>query len=148
MRQAAASMPGIAIVLPVNRSQAAWPAFDQVTPASIAANDNDRDGIFTSTGSTVSGNTADSNEGRGIVGFDSTIHGNTVSLNRESGIENARGAVLENTAVNNTGVGLNLGTGDFASGYANNVVRANDAGEVSGGIPIGINLCGDGACPQ
>ncbi|MBK7948250.1 MAG: right-handed parallel beta-helix repeat-containing protein [Deltaproteobacteria bacterium] len=82
----------------------------------------------TSTGSTVSNNTAVTNGGDGIqTGSGATVLGNSVH--------------------SNTGFGLNLAS---QSGYRENVITSNGAGTVSGAslVNLGNNACnGSTTCP-
>lgn len=88
-----------------------------------------QDGILTSSGSIISGNTSNENGGNGI---------NTeVSL------------VTGNTATRNEGFGLNMSSGS----YSNNFLFWNNPNgncmnpQVSGGVNAGSNTCCTSACP-
>lgn len=94
------------------------------------ANDNDIFGIYCNGGCTIEGNTTNGN-GSGI----SLLGGNTI---------------VGNTARGNTGFGIVAIGAD--SGYSLNTLTGNngggDAAQVSGGTPIGQNICGTNTtCP-
>lgn len=83
----------------------------------------------------------------GIVTAPATIIGNHVVDNDGGdGIRAGDGStVLANSVVDNGGLGLRIGA---SAGYAENTIRGNGDGTVSGGIEIGRNLCGnDAVCP-
>jgi len=86
---------------------------------------NGDDGIDAAAANSVTGNNARSNVGDGIVvGAGSTVIGNTSLLN--------------------TGFGMVLSS----AGYAQNVIRSNTGGTVSGGVQMGTNVCDDDtSCP-
>lgn len=108
---------------------------------------NDTDGISASSGSTVSGNTARSNGGDGIfAGNGSTVSGNTAYANGGDGIETFGGCTVQrNTMRSNTGLGLRLGV---QTAYRENVITANTAGTVTGGVNLFNNSCnGTTTCP-
>jgi hypothetical protein len=88
-------------------------------------NSNGDDGIDAAAANSVTGNNARSNVGDGIVvGVGSTVIGNTSLLN--------------------TGFGMVLSS----AGYAQNVIRSNTGGTVSGGVQMGTNVCDDDtSCP-
>jgi hypothetical protein len=78
-----------------------------------------------------------------------TIVNNVVSATRSIGISAGGGAtVIGNTVRANTGLGMSL-AGD--AGYAQNVLTENNGGnanvQVSGGIQMGMNICGGTLCP-
>jgi len=133
------------------------------------ASNNRSGGIQVWRGCTVTGNTARDNiNGRGIYANDgSTVTANSVTNNGDGGIFCGSGCtVTGNTAADNSGNGIVAGDGSLVTGnsarsnklfglslsshagYGNNVLRANTSGEVSGGIQIGTNVCGnDTICP-
>ena len=104
-------------------------------------------------GSTVINNTSINNGGHGFnVWGSSTIYGNTATGNGGNGIVDGDGTlakgnslVMNNTVSFNVYYGLNLHNG---TGYANNVINNNIDGTVTGGVPLGTNVCnGDTTCP-
>jgi hypothetical protein len=109
---------------------------------------NGSNGISAGLGSTVSGNSASKNSDNGIVGAGLTVAGNNVYNNGLNGIQTGGGfasLVRGNSALLNTGYGLWLG---FDSAYRENVVDANTAGSVIGGVNMGGNSCnGTLTCP-
>jgi hypothetical protein len=77
-----------------------------------------------------------------------TVVNNVVNANRSIGIDAGGGStVIGNTVRQNFGLGMVLGS----SGYAHNVATGNNGGnanpQVSGGIQMGGNICGDAVCP-
>ena len=117
----------------------------------VHAISNRSGGIGTSFSSVVTGNVANSNGGAGIgVNSGCTVTSNTVNNNGGVGISAVAGStVIGNTARGNVAVGLNfIGIGG-ASGYATNVLGANNGGgaQVSGGVQMGPNICGAALCP-
>ena len=129
-------------------------AGDAATLTGNTAQGNGDDGIEAGQGSTVTGNTANADADDGIVAKGQcTVTGNTSTKNLGDGIvANSGSVVKDNSASGQTAhFGLNLGP---AAAYAGNVLTDNNgpAGnnnpQVSGGVPIGGNLCGtDAVCP-
>ena len=77
------------------------------------------------------------------------VTGNSVTFNGANGIDAFNGSTLiGNTVRSNTLMGMSLDTGTDASGYANNVIRDNGMGTVTGGVEMGANVCnGNTTCP-
>lgn len=78
-----------------------------------------------------------------------TVVNNVVSATRSIGITVGGGStVIGNTVRANTGLGMSLAAD---AGYAENVVTENNGGnanvQVSGGIQMGLNICGNTLCP-
>ena len=93
----------------------------------------------------VSGSRAIVNAYHGIeVGNIGTVNGNYASANGWDGIRVTKGTVNGNSAVGNSQYGLELGG---LAGYSNNVLSGNTAGNVTGGVQIGDNLCEGILCP-
>lgn len=109
---------------------------------------NAHGGLRGAANSNVSENVVSSNGGDGInilAGLGSLVTANVVFFNTGRGITIATGGVITgNTVTGNTGIGLDL---DTTTGYSNNVVNFNGGGNVSGGIQIGGNVCGNALCP-
>lgn len=96
-------------------------------------------------GCVIKDNAVRSNVGHGIsCSSNCSIENNFSSGNGGAGISADGGSLRGNTVSGNTGFGLEL-TG---SGYAGNTIRFNGGGTVSGGVELGLNLCGtDTTCP-
>ncbi len=77
-----------------------------------------------------------------------TVEGNSVDFNGGHGIfigASGQSLVTGNRVTSNTLNGLNAGT---TTAYGGNVFTGNSAGDVSGGIEIGTNVCGTNTtCP-
>lgn len=117
----------------------------------VVATENRLEGIRIANRSTVTECIANDNLGSGIVGdIDVNIVGNTVMENHGMGIvAGGSGLVLQNTVSGNGGLGLSLGS---ETGYGQNVVNSNNGSplnpQVSGGIQVGVNICGgETSCP-
>jgi hypothetical protein len=117
----------------------AWGAVDACTTFY-----NLGDGINVGGTSAVTGNTAVANRGSGISGTHAcVITGNIAMTNQNSGIYAGVGSVVSNNVARLNGqYGMLLDR----SGYAGNTLRENSLGQVSGGIPLGSNVCGDALC--
>jgi parallel beta-helix repeat protein len=104
-------------------------------------------GIVTSSGSVISGNTASNN----VVGIDCAgsgcvISGNTAINNASHGIIfNSFGSLITGNAVLNNG-GIGLIGGDSTNAYGGNVINGNGYLNVQGGTSLGNNLCGGTIC--
>ncbi|MCW5962402.1 MAG: hypothetical protein KIT83_00055 [Bryobacterales bacterium] len=100
-------------------------------------------------------NIATRNGGVGIISFGAVVRNNSTTENAGDGIFLFRGTAMDNTSENNTGFGfqslnaVSVGTPIPAAGYRGNFFAGNNAGgaQVSGGIPLGQNVCGASACP-
>lgn len=94
-----------------NRIGGIWASTGSTVSGNTAYQNGD-DGIFVGPGSTVSGNTASSNRGDGIrASFGSTVSGNTAGSNDGNGISflsGAAGTVIGNTLSNNQLDGIRL----------------------------------------
>jgi hypothetical protein len=133
---------------------------------------NHREGINVGSGSTVSGNTTNSTRtGPGIIaGPGSTVSGNTAGSNGLAGISTSTGSTVTGNTSSSNGIGIVSGLGSSVTrnaarsniqfglslqsntGYVDNVLTANNGGDanpqVSGGIQMGVNVCGtDPGCP-
>ena len=148
---------------------------DNAIIRNVRAISNGGDGVAVDDVSLVEGCTVSANGDQGIqMGQGSIARGNTVSDNHQEGINAVQGSLISGNAVfrndddaiqvsgaatitNNTVAGhashfgLNLGAG---SGYGENVLRDNNGPvgnnnpQVTGGMQIGINVCGtDTVCP-
>jgi len=113
-------------------------------------------GIAAGPNSLVSGNNATNNHNNGTYGFGvwaqdgCTIVGNVVT-NNWTGIRATNGTtVTDNTVRGNPSWGIVFESA-ADSGYARNVLTNNfvapNGSQVSGGTPIGTNLCGNTVCP-
>jgi hypothetical protein len=109
---------------------------------------NGADGIGTDGGGVVSNNTANFNRIDGItVLAASTVVANVTTQNLGDGISTSSATVVrDNSSFLNGGYGINFTSGTNA-GYVSNALGANTLGEVTGGTPLGPNLCGVAACP-
>lgn len=109
-------------------------------------------------GCLIQGNTANGSiENGGIRADDSTLINNVASNNGVAGLSAGNPGIMcsnctliGNVANDNLGVGFADASG--VSGYSNNQFNNNNGGnanpQVSGGIEMGINICGaDTACP-
>ncbi len=102
-------------------------------------------------GTNISGNAVSNNGDDGIdCGNGCTILGNTCHDNgsdaNDHGIECSFGCLVrDNTVRGNSGFGLSLGSG---SAYGANVITGNQAGTVSGGNNILLNVCDGPNEPQ
>ncbi len=107
-------------------------------------------GIQVGRGSLVTGNTLHGFgvDGNGIMASGSVITGNAVTgvantIRIQNGIRADKGSTVINNKVSNASIGLNLSND---TGYADNVLTENNT-HVSGGIKMGINICGTTPCP-
>lgn len=101
---------------------------------------NGQSGIMTGGTSTATGNVTENNAGDGIDCVDCVVTGNVLRGNAGDGLECfGVSTVIGNTAGFNGGFGLNFGGSN--GGYANNVIRLNSFGTVSGGTDMGHNVC-------
>jgi hypothetical protein len=91
----------------------------------------------------VSGSIADGNGSYGIRAT-GTVTGNTSSYNADDGIRLTGGIATGNTLFRSTGHGLDM---DSSAGYSNNVLSGNTAGDATGGVDLGGNLCSGVLCP-
>jgi hypothetical protein len=108
---------------------------DAVTANNNASFNNGGNGIVAST---AAGNTAAGNTGDGL---------NAGTANNNVSNNNGGNGIVANTAIGNTAAG-NAGYGLVSSGgYANNVFKSNTTGQVSGGLQMGVNVCGGIICP-
>lgn len=128
-----------------------------MSDGSVASDNNLKDiageGIFGDSGNTISKNVVTNlapfgscinTTGAGGVG--GTIEGNTCH-DVYGGIEVGAGyLVIGNSVTNATHSGMGL---QSSSGYANNVLNNPNAffGNVSGGVNLGHNVCGNALCP-
>jgi hypothetical protein len=98
----------------------------------------------------VEGNVANNNRHEGIsAGSGSVLQGNTDNGNGRDGIYADQGStVIGNTAMKNARYGLNLGSMPIPglSGYVHNVLTSNGQGNLTGGPPLGQNLCFTSTC--
>jgi parallel beta-helix repeat protein len=128
---------------------------DQGHITNISVRWNREDGINTSSGSTISGNTAYQNGRHGINAFTAaTISGNTVSLNGDHGITAISSSTVSgNTANQNGGHGIDAGIGSTVSGNTANQngtrgIDAQDGSVVSDNTARGNEtrgiVCGNG----
>jgi hypothetical protein len=112
----------------------------------VKTKNNGGDGINLTTGAHVLNSLSGNNRGTGISVDAGLIQSNIVSVNSSSGVEIGVlgiivvATVIDNEIDRNSRFGL-LNHSD-SSGYARNVFFDNGAGDVSGGIQIGPNLCG------
>jgi hypothetical protein len=113
------------------------------------------DGIFIGFLSNVFDNVVRRCAGSGIRFTGSAnVHHNISDLNGQAGYLNGDVSPIsatllsDNIATQNGGPGLSLRTGDA---YRGNALRANNGGsdnpQVTGGLSLGSNLCGNAACP-
>lgn len=111
---------------------------------------NGRFGINASSISTVSGNSTYNNGGSGISIIQGSVFQNTSYLNGGDGITIPQflvgGSIVQgNTVRFNSGYGLNLSA---ESAYSENIITANTAGTVLGGISVDVNFCDTSSfCP-
>ncbi len=103
-------------------------------------------------GSIVTGNTLyrSGANGNNLVASGSIINGNMVTGVKNNihdqhvvGINADKGSMVINNKVSNASIGLNLSND---TGYADNILTENNT-HVSGGIRMGINICGTTPCP-
>lgn len=113
------------------------------------SNRNEGSGIDVGIGSTIADSNANRNGGDGIAtGARSTVRGNTANVNGGDGVQaSQRSVVTGNAASENGGYGLLLGVG---VGYNQNVLSGNNNRgpnvrnfQVTGGISLGRNICGN-----
>lgn len=113
------------------------------------------DGIFVGFLANVFDNVVRRNAGSGIqFTGSSNIHDNISDFNGQSGFLDGFGdasastLLADNVATRNGGPGMSLEAGDA---YRGNALRGNNGGsanpQVSGGLSLGNNLCGNAACP-
>ena len=95
---------------------------------------------------TVTGNTANRNDGDGLSVSGGSIRGNTAFANGGNGITvSGAASVVGNTLVLNSGFQLDLSSD---AGYSNNVIDEIVSDTVSGGVQMGQNVCnGNTSCP-
>jgi hypothetical protein len=117
---------------------------------SIATN-NSGSGIYVDFGSNVSGCTTLNNSGNGITaGQGTTITANISMVNFGHGVATSAGSTIKgNTARGNSGFGLSMSSN---VGFGHNTITNNNGGDVNpqttGGIQIGVNVCGlNTICP-
>lgn len=90
-------------------------------------------------------NVASRNGGDGIQAERSVLRDNAARANRGHGLRLEGGLADGNLATENGGVGIQMTP---QSGYRGNVVDANASGSLTGGAPLGTNLCnGKLRCP-
>jgi hypothetical protein len=105
-------------------------------------------GISIGSGARIEQVTVTGNCGDGIDAFNGLVMKSVVGFNSGAGISTFGGIVRDNIITSNTGVGLNF---SVPGGYVNNYIWFNGnnsyQGQVSGGLNLGGNVCGDALCP-
>ena len=82
--------------------------------------------------------------GSGHLVKDCTVIGNGTLSTHRGILIGSNSMAIGNTVLNNSGLGMSLGTG---TGYRSNVVN-NNGGTIAGGVQIGANVCdGNTTCP-
>jgi hypothetical protein len=95
-------------------------------------------GLYVRSNGVLLGNVAARNGGDGIQAERATVRANALRANRGHGLRLEGGLADGNVASGNGGRGIEMTAG---SGFRGNVVEGNAAGPVSGGSPLGANLC-------
>ncbi len=104
------------------------------------ADSNSGTGIIVLSNGTLNGNTANSNGAIGIFITTGSLTGNIVSNNHTNGIEISTGTLTGNTANNNAGDGINAGSGSTLTGNT-----ASSNGMSGFAVPQGSTVTGNTA---